>query len=194
MLHHQSTDQAVVAHQLPLGGAGARVNDALRMRDRDTGRQSGGVLRGATDRPCKLARAGDTFTHDGCRLDVGSQTTKHRMTNVAVAGPVGERHLGHQRGLHPVRAAVDPARIGERADGGGDRGEPALERQQRVCIKAGADPAGVLQHALFVVHAQQQGADAGACALRIGIAADHELLPAAALELDPVGRAARHIG
>ncbi len=44
------------------------------------------------------------------------------------------------------------------------------------------------------MHAQQQRAEAGARALRVGIATDHELLPLPALELDPVGRPAGPVG
>jgi hypothetical protein len=60
-------------------------------------------------------------------------------------------------------------------------------------VEARADVAGVAQHAVFVMDSEQQRADAGAGTLRISEAADDEFLAPAAFELDPVGRAARHI-
>ena len=44
------------------------------------------------------------------------------------------------------------------------------------------------------MHAEQQGADAPARALRLGEATDHELLSVAKLQLDPVGAALRTVG
>lgn len=57
-------------------------------------------------------------------------------------------------------------------------------------VEAGADLAGVAQRAAaVVVVADQQRAEAGARAGRVGPATDHQLLGADALELEPVRRA-----
>ena len=85
--------------------------------------------------------------------------------------------------------------------GGGSNGQlfcaidverpPQLERA--FLREAGADPAAEDQLPAFVV-ADQQRADARARAFRIGEAADHELLLADALGLDPVAVPAWPIG
>ena len=113
----------------------------------------------------------------------------------AVLRPLGERHLGDQLRLDPVcrapRAACSANGVvaASRAPS-----SCLLQVAQRLRVEAGADVAGVAQPARLVVDAEQQRAEPGARALRVGVAADHELLALRALELDPVGRAARHVG
>ena len=94
--------------------------------------------------------------------------------------------------LDPGRAALlDRARVGERRVVAAQRARAARPGRRSVArSKPGADLAGVAQLAVVVV-AEQQRAELLARALRRGVAADHELLSAVALELQPVARARR---
>ena len=65
-----------------------------------------------------------------------------------------------------------------------------MQARQLGLVEAGTDLAGVGKLARLVVIADQQGAEAGPAALRIGEAADHELLAVLRLELQPVPAAA----
>ncbi|KAG0771200.1 hypothetical protein G6F22_016691 [Rhizopus arrhizus] len=94
------------------------------------------------------------------------------------ARPVTERHFGNQFQLHPLHAPALASR----------------HRLQALAVEAGADLAGVAQCAVVLVHGQQQRAQALARALRRGVADDDELLAAAALDLQPVIAATRHVG
>ena len=69
-----------------------------------------------------------------------------------------------------------------------------LQLAQCLIAEARADVAGVSQLFFFIVKAQQKRTDPYPGALWIGVAADDELLALAALELYPVGGAARDIG
>ena len=64
-----------------------------------------------------------------------------------------------------------------------------VEARQRGVVEAAADAPGVAQRAVLVVHADEEGAEAAARPGRLGEAADDELLPAAALGLEPRARA-----
>ena len=70
-----------------------------------------------------------------------------------------------------------------------ERVEPRAQVEQQLGVEAGADLAGEHEIVLFEV-ADQQRAQADARALRIGEAADDELLRRLALHLQPVRRAA----
>src|SRR6185503_5105338 len=76
---------------------------------------------------------------------------------------------------------------------GRDRIERLLDGGERLLVEAAADAAGVAQVPGLVVDAEQERADARARALRIGPAADHELLPLRALQLDPGRAASGHV-
>src|SRR5207247_9581616 len=104
----------------------------------------------------------------------------------AVRRPLREPDLRHQPRLDPGGI---PRRglFGERRALPSQRREPLRQVVQRRPIEAGADLARVLQPAALVV-AQQQRAELLARPARGGVAADHELLLVAALELAPVPR------
>src|SRR6202012_4298330 len=68
-------------------------------------------------------------------------------------------------------------------------GQRVVQAGQRGPVEAGADLAGVAEQAVVVVVAEQQGAEPDAGALRVGVAADDELLAVQALELQPVAAA-----
>src|SRR6185312_2166533 len=65
-------------------------------------------------------------------------------------------------------------------------GQGRVQADQGALVEAGADLAGVSQLAVAVVVAQQQRAEPDARALRVGVAADDELLSVLALDLQPV--------
>src|SRR5690606_4546875 len=69
-----------------------------------------------------------------------------------------------------------------------------MQRSQRLFRKATADLAPILQPAIVVVITKEQGAQALAAALRLGVAANDKLLSFSALKLDPITTAARNIG
>jgi hypothetical protein len=123
------------------------------------------------------------------RLLVRAQALERRVPQSTVVAPLGERDLGDELGLDPVRA------LGlEAAWGIHERGLILLERQQKLVelregliVETGADLSGIAQLAVLI-DAEQQGAESLARALRIGEAADHHLLPARAFRLDPVAR------
>ncbi|MNS95994.1 hypothetical protein D3C72_1302750 [compost metagenome] len=106
------------------------------------------------------------------------------MPHAALPGPGAEGHLRYQLWLDPV-AANAARQVVERRGVRHQRVELLAQRAEHRGVEAGADVAGVAQLALRVVHAQQQGAEPAAAALRVGKAADHELLPQRAFELDP---------
>src|SRR5215470_12463038 len=111
----------------------------------------------------------------------------------AVVGPVGEPHLADQLRLDPVVSLPH-------------RNRSALEWRRRPLqrlellpkaleagvVEAGADLGDVDEPAL-VVEADVQRAEVAARALRIRVATHHELLPALALDLDPLARAAARV-
>src|SRR3954447_10388712 len=152
-------------------------------------------------RPCRRPgsdpRSGRTLAHDVARPLVLAQSEEARLTQPAGAGPLGEADLGDEPRLDPVGA------LRQRLDGLAEGRLVRLERvellaqvRQRPGVEPGADLAGVAQDAVLVV-ADEQRAEADARALRLGEAADHDLLLEEALELEPVTRAAgavRRIG
>ena len=100
------------------------------------------------------------------------------MPQLVVAGPLDERHLHDDRRPHPVRAQLRQAlRDRERRLRDLDRIETLAQIEQQLGVEAGADLSGEHEVVAFVV-ADQQRAEADARALRIGEAADHQLLRA----------------
>ena len=192
--HHEGRDRLVVAREPELGDRLAAIEHAVRMREPDPGHRDGAVA-AARDRARRLRHAA-RLAHDlGGRL-VLAEALERGMAQQAVAGPLGERDLGHQLRLHPVRAARGRARAVRRERGGAPL-EPAQARAQALeggVVEAGADAAGVDETAVAVVHAEEQRAKLGARTLRVGIAADHELLPGHALHLEPRRSPAGRVG
>ncbi len=127
-------------------------------------------------RPCP--RAGRGRPRGGCGRPASTRRTTPRR-------PASARPSGRARRAACSKNGVVSA---------GDRGERLLHRGERLLVEAAADAAGEAQVPGLVVDAEQQRADAGARALRVGPAADHELLALRALELDPGRAAPRHVG
>src|SRR3954451_17386853 len=97
------------------------------------------------------------------------------MAQLPVTGPFGEADLRHQGGTGPVDAiARQTARL-ERGRWNFERRELLRQAAQHLRAEAGADFAGVAEHAAMVV-ADEQRAQAGTSAFGLGIAADDELL------------------
>jgi hypothetical protein len=115
------------------------------------------------------------------------------MAHGAAARPVRKTHFRYQHRLDPVVRAPRHGARRERTRVGAQGFELFRNAGQGRMIEARADIAGVAQHAVVVMDPEQQRADAGARALRIGEAADDEFLAPAAFQFDPVGRAARDI-
>ena len=126
------------------------------------------------------------FGHHLRRGAILAQPLEAGVAQHAVGGPGLEPHLGHQ--LRP-----DPARS---APGGG--GQPRegravdAERIQRLAqllagagVPARADPADIGERTV-ALHAEQQRAQTQASTFHGRVAADHELLPGVALDLEPV--------
>src|SRR5262250_3877749 len=130
-------------------------------------------------------------TRDG--LLVLSQPQERRVADSAVVGPVGEAYLADQKGLGPVMAAAGRDRAGlEWRRGAHERLESLPDRLERGLVETGSDLRHVDEtgHGFrAVVEPQVQRAEVAARALRIGVAADHELLSQVALDLDPVAAA-----
>src|SRR5882672_11670808 len=107
------------------------------------------------------------------------------MANTTLFRPLREAHLGDERGLDPVMAAAGRRALIERRRRARQRLQQIADRAQGLVVEAGADLAGV--HEPFcLVHAQVESAEGPARALGIGPAADDELLPQVALDLEPV--------
>ena len=120
-----------------------------------------------------VARAGPGRPSGACGRPASIRRTTPRRP--ASARPSGAAHVARL--------------LDERRASRGRRVERLLQRASVPLVEAAADAAGDSAAAVLVVDAEQERADAGARALRIGEAADHELLALRALELDP-GRAA----
>src|SRR5436309_11654505 len=114
------------------------------------------------------------------------------MPQSPVACPLAEADLCDEPRLDPRHVALAHF-VGERRVLAAQRGELLPEVAQRGARETGADLAGVAQPAALVV-ADQQRAELGARAARRRVAADDELLLGAALELQPVARAAVDVG
>src|SRR5581483_6252484 len=140
------TSQARSRPPLPFGGCPRRAGPAPE-RSALPLRKSG----------TSLARV---FAMDVAGLLVAAPALKGRVADVAAVGPLDERDLDHQAGLHPVRASGLGRRRQveiERARGG--RELLALGQQLFLdALKAGADLARVDQAPVAVVVAEQQRA------------------------------------
>ena len=128
--------------------------------------------------------------HVGGRL-VLAQALKGGLTQEAVLGIARVFDLGDQDGNDPVHLVL---RLG-RGDEGRAVGDGGLQRRQQEAGQgrriAGADPTQVAQP-VFRLHTDQQRAEAGSVLGRP--AADHHLVAAPALGLDPCGGATGAIG
>ena len=127
-------------------------------------------------RPCR--RAGRGRPSGGCGRPASTRRTRPRRR--ASARPSGRARRAASRRTASSRPAIAAS--------------ACLTARERLLVEAAADAAGEAQVPGLVVDAEQERADAGARALRVGPAADDELLPLRALELDPGRAAARDVG
>ncbi|MNO66019.1 hypothetical protein D3C76_567980 [compost metagenome] len=126
---------------------------------------------------------------------VVAQTMENRLAHQAFAGHLGEGHFAQQLGLQPGDPVRVPAawRYGQRAGLAAQRLEPLMDGRETGRAEPRAHLAGVAQHAIAVVQAEQQGSQILAGALGRAVADDDELLAELAFELDPVPGAALHV-
>src|SRR5262249_6345890 len=114
------------------------------------------------------------------------------MTDTAIARPLSKANLSDQPRLDPVMSAPARRAAGERRGRALERPKLRADRLERSLVEPGAHLGNVDQLAP-VVEAQMQSAEVRPRALRHRVAADHELLPELALDLQPVARALRGI-
>src|SRR5262245_23618551 len=115
------------------------------------------------------------------------------MPEFVAAGPLDEGDLHDDRRMHPVRAQPWQAlRDGERRLRNLERVEAAAKIEQQPGVEARADLSREDQVIALVV-ADEQRAEADAGALRVGEAADDELLRGFDLHLEPVPGAAMFV-
>src|SRR4249919_1266919 len=110
------------------------------------------------------------------------------MAQLPGRGPLAEPDLADQPGLDPVHPRHRTRQLAalERGTWPFDGGQPVVQAAQHLVGEAGADLTRVEQPSAGVVVAEQQRAEPDPRALRVGEAADDELLAALALELQPV--------
>src|SRR5215510_14898481 len=116
------------------------------------------------------------------------------MADGTVGRPLREAHLADELWTHPVVLA-SPRQIPprERACVGLERAKSPVEISEPGGIEARAGATDVGE-SVRLVHPQVDGAQVNARALRVGVAADHELLTPLALDLAPVGSSATPVG
>ena len=182
--HDEVRDRLVVAREPELGDGLLPVEHAIGMGQVDAGHRH---VRAAAARDAAGRRRAGRLAHDLGGGLVLAQARESRVAQEPVARPLGERHLAHQHRLDPVGAARGrPRTVGREGRGALlEPAQPSAEHLEGGLGEAGADAARVDEAAVAIVHAQQQRAELGAGALRIGVAADHELLPRHALDLQP---------
>jgi hypothetical protein len=179
-----------VLGEVPLGHAVVRVHDLVGIRDAHAADLGLAFLQAQGGR--RLVQSGALrLPHDLRRALVLAQAAEGGVPQDAVPGALGEGHLGHQLRRHPVRS------LGCRPlDGRGERvvllgeGLHALGQVAELAlVEPRPHPPHVGELLLGVVLSQHEGAEAGAAALGIGPAGDHELAGLQALHLQPVLRA-----
>src|SRR5581483_6295061 len=124
------------------------------------------------------------FDHDLVGRLVRSQTVKRRMAKVPVLREGLEVNLGDELRFDPVHAFL-ARRVRERRSILLERTKAAIDRFERLAREAGSDLADVLERAVLS-RAQKERAEVRSRSVRFGEAADHELLPAEALYLEPI--------
>src|SRR5918998_3910444 len=158
----------------------------------DTGRGSFVTPRAAAIPHRRLPRLRGPLAHDLARGLVEAHAEEGGMAQTAVGGPFHERDLCHQLGLDPRRGAWNALLGLKRGRLAHERGEALRQLAQRRAGEARPHLAGVAK-AVAVEVADEQRTEVGARAARRREAADHELLRARALELQPVARARGHV-
>src|SRR5262245_4354029 len=127
---------------------------------------------------------------DIARRLVEANAEEARMAQLAVHRPLDEADLHDDLRPHPVRAQPREAlRARERRRGNLERVEPRTEIEQKLGVESCADLSGKAEVAALEVPDEQR-AEPDALALRIGEAADDELLRLLAFHLQPARRSA----
>src|ERR1700694_5116205 len=132
------------------------------------------------------------FADDALGVFVDAQSEEDRLAQDPFTRPFGERDLGDQLRLHPMRRRVRLRPLDEGRGLAFERFELCHQRAQELRVEAGAHVAGVFQLAAVVI-ADQQRTELLAAPARFGPAADDELLTALGLDLHPFARADRTI-
>src|SRR5580704_17530309 len=121
------------------------------------------------------------------RAIVPAEPLEPGVAQPPVRGPFTEADLRDEAGPGPVHPALAGQVTGlERAAVLLHLAELGVQQVQRPLVEPGPHLARVDQPPLTVVVPEQQGAEAGAAALRVGEPADDQLLVVLALELQPV--------
>src|SRR5262249_44705130 len=123
---------------------------------------------------------------------IRTQCEKGRVTNTAIARPLGKANLGDERRLDPVMSASRWRPADERRRRARQRPERLADRLERPVVETRAD-LGHVHELTALVEPEVQRAEVSAGALRHGVAADHELLPEPTLDLEPVPGALRGV-
>ena len=115
------------------------------------------------------------------------------MPDMPASRPFAESDFGHQYRLDPMGFADHRRLRRKRRLAGGKPVELFANVGESPGIEAGADITRIHQRAIVAIHPQHQCAEPTARALRFGPPGDHEFLPVAAFEFDPVAGAGRAI-
>ena len=196
----QRRDRLVVADQVALCVA-LRPEDLLQIREANLAGR-GGWRRAADARRLTngllRARRGISIFHGPLREPqplfgaavlgflVGPQSDERRVPEPAIVGPLGEAYLAYEPRLHPMIPAPAGAADLKRRGRAPERLESLRDLLEPRRVEAGAD-LGHVDQPRPLVPSHVERAEPRARALRLGIASDHEHVPAVALDLDPVG-------
>jgi hypothetical protein len=168
--------------QVELGRLRLRVDHALGVGDRDL-RAFSAAFAGFAAFALHVLRR---LARDRLRALVGAQPVEHRVADapspVHSVNATSAISFGRTQWPFTPRGGVANGSLSVSR-----RSSLRLRRREARLVEAGADVAGVDEVAFPIVDAEQQRAETAAAALGIGVAADHELLAARALELDPRG-------
>src|SRR5262245_30416020 len=135
-----------------------------------------------TDHSRPIGRSAGLLPDDVRRILVVAQAEKAGLPEPSIRGPLGEPDLRDELGLRPVRPTGDRPRVGERRLADFERAQLSAELPESLGAVARPDLPRIPKPISLVV-ADEQGAEVGAAAGGVGVAADHELLPEHAFEL-----------
>ncbi len=191
-------DRFVEPSQVELGGAVRGIEDSIGVCQPHAGNNGFG---GGFRRPSGPGRTRDALhlallsrvvlRGRGALADhrvgglVFPETLKCGVPKLAVAGPLAEAHLGHELGLHPMRARGAGGARGERARLLLEARQALLEIAEHPVVESGPDLADV-HETPALVDAAEQRADADPRAFGLGVATDHDLLLLETLDLEPL--------
>src|SRR5262247_3367780 len=107
------------------------------------------------------------------------------MAHTSVVGPLAEAHLRHEIRLDPMGSSHSRWSLRERTAGALASGEACFEIAQGPIRKSCPDLPGI-DEAPVLVDTAKESAQPDARPGRFRVAADHDLLPLGALDLEPV--------